>query len=186
MTAPAHGVLYTYEHYQYLPDDGRRYEIAEGELYVTPVPGSFHQTVSRRLQFALMRDLEETGIAYVFDAPCDVILADTTVLQPDLAIIAVSRKSIITPRGIEAPPDCVVEILSKSTEGRDRHLKRAVYAKFGVREYWLVDPDLGSVEALELAGDAYRLRARFDRASTLTSAVFSQAKVVLEKVFAPL
>ena len=68
-------VPYTYQEYQYLPNDGRRYEIVEGELYLTPAPSPMHQTVSRRLQFALMKQLEEPGVAFVFDAPFDVILS---------------------------------------------------------------------------------------------------------------
>ena len=183
---PSGSVALTYEQYQYLPDDGRRYEIIEGELYATPAPGSFHQTVSRRLQFELMRCLEMPEIAYVFDALCDVLLADTTVIQPDLAIVSLARKSIISARAIEGPPEIVVEIFSPSTRGRDEHLKRSLYAKFGVKEYWLVDPELGQVQALALEGAEYKLRARFDRASTLDSVCFSEVGVKLEPVFRPL
>ena len=139
-------VPYTYRDYCSLPDDGRRYELIDGDLFVTPSPATFHQTVSRRLQYALMTILENTGIAFVFDAPCDVILSDTTVMQPDLAIVRMDRKEIVAKRGLEGPPDVVVEILSPSTQDRDRHIKRAAYSRFGIGEYWIVDPAHGSIE----------------------------------------
>src|SRR5689334_1183493 len=86
---------FTYEDYCRLPDDGQRYELIDGEFYVTPAPTSMHQTVSRRLQHRLMLQLEDPGLAVVFDAPFDVILANTTVVQPDLCVIKTERKGMI-------------------------------------------------------------------------------------------
>jgi len=178
-------VRLTYEDYQYLPSDGRRYELVEGELCVTPAPDPFHQTVSRRLQHALMAQLEDNGVAFVFNAPVDVILSETTVLEPDLVILRQSRKELISKRGIEGPPDVVVEILSPASRGQDRHLKRSTYAQYGIGEYWIVDPDIGLIEVHVLEGRGYKLAARFDRASTLSSAAFDEIAVPLASVFRP-
>lgn len=179
-------VPYTYREYCYLPADGRRYELVEGELYVTPAPAPFHQTVSRRLQFALMSQLEQPGIAFVFNAPCDLILSETTVVQPDLVIVGSGRRHLITDRGIEGPPEVAIEILSPSSKGQDRFLKSAAYARFGIPEYWIVDPDHAWVEVYRLAESQYQLEVRFDRASTLRSPAFLEIAIPLEPVFRPL
>ena len=179
-------VPYTYQEYCYLPNDGRRYEIIEGELYVTPSPSSMHQTVSRRLQFALMSQLELPGIAYVFDAPYDIILAETTVVEPDLAIIRKTRRSSISKRGFEGPPDVAVEILSSSTRGNDVVLKKAAYARAGIQEYWIVDPDLGHVEVFRLKETGYDQGVLFDRSATLTSPAFPEVTIPLVPIFEPL
>jgi Uma2 family endonuclease len=178
-------ILFTYQEYALLPDDGRRHELIEGDFYGTPAPSSFHQTVSRRLQHRLMTQLEDTGVAVVFNAPWDVILADTTVVQPDIALVRASRKSAISSRGMEGPPDVVVEILSLSSRGIDDELKKATYARFGVREYWIVEPDLGFVSVFRSDGGPYRLHVRYDRASTLTSVEFAEISVPLAPIFEP-
>jgi Uma2 family endonuclease len=179
-------VPYTYQEYCYLPNDGRRCEIVEGELYVTPTPSSMHQTVSRRLQFALMSQLDVPGIAMVFNAPFDVILAETSAVQPDLAIIRKSRRDSISKRGFEGSPDVVVEILSPSTRGNDIFLKKAAYARLGIQEYWIVDPDLGHVEVFRLKENGYDPGVLFDRAATLTSPSFPEVAIPLVPIFEPL
>jgi Uma2 family endonuclease len=179
-------VRFTYREYACLPADGRRWELVDGDFLVTPAPAPLHQTVSRRLQYALMTQLEETGIAFVFNAPIDVILEETTVLQPDLAIVAADQRGSVSERGIEGPPALVVEILSPSTTTNDRFLKRGLYARFGVGEYWIVDPLNGFVEVMVLEPSGYRIAARHDRASTLTSPRFAEVSIGLERVFRPL
>jgi Uma2 family endonuclease len=186
MAPTRRGVQFTYREYALLPDDGRRHELIEGDFYVTPAPSTFHQTVSRRLLHALMTQLEDTGIALVFDAPCDVILSDTTVVQPDLAIVRLSHREIVSERAIEGPPSVAVEILSPSSKGQDQFLKRSVYAKFNIPEYWIVEPDHGFVTQLRIddAG-AYQQHARLDRASTLTSPEFPEISIALAPIFRP-
>ena len=179
-------VPYTYQEYCYLPNDGRRYEIIEGDLCVTPAPSSMHQTVSRRLQYALMTQLEMPGIAYIFDAPFDIILAETSVVEPDLAIIRKSRRDSISKRGFEGSPDVVVEILSPSTRGNDVFLKKAAYARLGIQEYWIVDPDLGHIEVFRLKENGYDPGVLFDRAATLTSPSFPEVGILLVPIFEPL
>ena len=174
----------TYEEYAVLPEDGRRWELIDGDFEVNPAPSPRHQTVSRRLQFELMRALEEPGRALVFNAPIDLILSPHQVLQPDLAIIRSDRQELVTERGIEGPPDIVVEILSPGTRLLDQRLKKAVYARFSVREYWLVEPVGGQIELYRLASSGdFEIEQRFDRASRLTTPSFSEVNIELARVF---
>jgi Uma2 family endonuclease len=174
----------TVREYRLLPEDGRRWELVEGAFVVTPAPTPLHQRVSRKLQYELMTQLERTWLAEVIDAPIDVVFDELNVVQPDLVIVASARRSIITERAVEGPPDVLVEILSPSSVDRDRHLKRRLYAHFGVREYWLVDPARGFLEALRLGDQGYMLRERCDRASNLRCPDFPTLDVPLSDVFA--
>jgi Uma2 family endonuclease len=180
---PRKPVPFTYRDYAALPDDGKRHELIEGEFYVTPSPNTLHQTVSRRLLRILMEQLEDPGIAQVFDAPTDVILDDTTCVVPDIVVVRNTRSSIITKRAVEGVPDLIIEILSPSHPGNDKFLKRSTYARFAIPEYWIVDPD-GWVTVLRSgATDKYDLEARFDRASTLTSEEFPEISIPLAQIF---
>lgn len=173
---------YTYREYCLLPEDGRRWELVDGDLLVSPSPTPRHQTVSRRLQFALMDQLEQPGLAQVFNAPMDVVLSDTDVVQPDLLVVA--DPAAVGDKAIVGVPDLVVEILSPSNPERDRYLKKAVYERFGVEEYWVVDPDVGSVEAWVPGPDRrYTRRALWYSSDTATAARFPAVAVKLADVF---
>jgi Uma2 family endonuclease len=174
----------TYDEYRLLPEDGKRYELMDGDLFVSPAPSTRHQTVSRRLQFALMQSLEVPGLAQIFNAPCDVIFEPTSVVQPDLVIVGTARARIITARAIEGVPDVLVEILSPGGSDRDEHLKRRLYERHGVPEYWVVEPEHGFVTIWRLEGGSYGLRARLDRASTLDHPEFPSVQIPLAGVFA--
>lgn len=181
---PQKPVPFTYREYCLLPDDGKRHELIEGEFYVTPSPGTNHQTVSRRLQQILMQQLEDTGIAQVFNAPMDLILDDATCVQPDLFIVRSTRSDLIKPHAIVGAPDLVIEILSPSHPGNDRFLKRGVYARFHIPEYWIIEPEFGFVTVLRSGvPDKYDLEARFNREATLTSEEFPELAVPLPRVF---
>jgi Uma2 family endonuclease len=175
-------VRLTYEDYAALPADGRRWELIDGELELSPAPSPRHQTVSRRLQHELMAQLEDTDIALVFNAPVDLILSPHDIVQPDLVLVR-TGKNIITERAIEGLPDVVVEILSPSSGLMDKRVKRALYARFGVPEYWLVEPQVGSIEICLLRETGLEPALRFDRASRLTSPAFPEIDVNLEHVF---
>jgi Uma2 family endonuclease len=157
MNSPA--TKLTYHDYQFLPDDGKRYEVIDGDLYMTPAPVTRHQMIVTRLSNLLFTYLERNPIGTVLTAPCDVLLSDVDVLQPDLLIVLQSGLARITDKNVQGPPDLVIEILSPGTAGRDRDLKHKRYEHFGVREYWLVDPDQNTVEILRLKEN------RFTRAS---------------------
>jgi Uma2 family endonuclease len=153
-------VVLTYRDYAALPDDGRRYEIHEGELSVTPAPGSKHQIVSMRLGAAVHVHVEARSLGIVVAAPFDVILSDRTIVQPDIVFIATDRVGRISERGIEGAPTLVVEILSPSTRETDRDAKLRLYASYGVPWYWIVDPDARVVEIYRLEAGSYTLSKR--------------------------
>lgn len=129
-----------YSHYVCFPDDGKRHEIVDGEHYVNPAPSTYHQTVSRRIQFELYSQIELRQLGQVFDAPVDLQLGDHTIVQPDIVVVLSDHEQIITPTKIQGIPDLIIEILSPSTAENDRVHKRRVYEAAGVPEYWIVDP----------------------------------------------
>jgi Uma2 family endonuclease len=174
---------FTYQDLVWMPDDGKRRELIDGDVFVTPSPNTVHQTVSRLLQFELMMALERTGLALVFDAPIDVMFDEANVVQPDLIVVHKAHEHIVTMRAIEGAPDIIVEILSPGTAERDRHYKRKLYEHFQVPEYWIVDPEHGQMEILALVDTIYGIRARYDRSSTLTCPLFPTLSVGLLPIF---
>jgi Uma2 family endonuclease len=137
----------TWNDVQQLPDDGNRYEAIEGELYVTPAPSVRHQRICMRLTMALHRLLVEPGLGELFFAPTGVEFPATEEgVQPDLLFVSTQRRGIIADPWIRGAPDLVIEILSPTTAHRDRGVKRKLYDRQGVSEYWIVDPDGGVVE----------------------------------------
>ena len=150
----------TYTDYAAIPEDGRRYELRDGELSVTPAPGTRHQAILRDLLGLLNEHVKRAALGVVFPAPVDCILSDTTVLQPDLVFVEAARQARVTERGIEGAPTLVVEILSPSTARADRTVKASLYARHGVPWYWIVDPEARTIEALALCGGAYEPAVR--------------------------
>jgi Uma2 family endonuclease len=172
----------TYHDYLLIPEDGKRYEILDGELYMTPAPVTRHQIIVGRLHYLLMSYLEAHPIGSVLVAPCDVVLSDTDVVQPDLLFVHKNGVARITEKNVQGPPDVVIEILSPGTAARDRELKRKRYEHFGVREYWLVDPDGTTMEILTLDGGQYRRISFAGRPATLTSPLFPELTLDLERL----
>ena len=152
--------MLTYRDYEALPADGRRYELHDGELSVTPVPGTRHQRVSSALNSILKPHVATHGLGEVLYAPLDMILADTTIVQPDLVYLDPTRAHLVSDRGIEGPPTLVIEILSPSTTRIDRGAKADLYGRNGVPYYWIVDVDARTVEAYGLDEGRYALLAR--------------------------
>ncbi len=152
---------FTYRDYEALPNDGRRYEIHDGELCVTPAPSLEHQIIGSNLVRALMGHVPAVAPGLLLFAPLDVILADrpdeTTIVQPDILYIAPDRMVLTSRRGIEGGPTLAVEILSPSTRRIDRVTKTRLYARYGIPSLWLVDPDARTVEAFVLEGQRYAL-----------------------------
>jgi Uma2 family endonuclease len=171
-------LILTYRDYEALPADGRRYELHEGELSVTPVPSPRHQRVSRKLLVVLNQHVEAHRLGEVFVAPIDCILSDTTIVQPDILYLESQQLSAISPRGIEGPPTLVVEIVSPSTTQIDRSVKLQLYARHGVPYYWIVDPDARSIEAYTLTGAAYQLTARVERSESTSLPPFPDLALV--------
>jgi Uma2 family endonuclease len=149
-------IVLTYADYAAIPSDGKRYELHEGDLSVTPAPGVRHQRVIGSLFVLLRQHVIAAGIGEVLLSPLDCILSDTSVVQPDIVYMAPDRLTAISERGIEGPPTLVVEVLSPSTIGIDRTVKGRLYAKHRVPCYWIVDAEPRTIQAFELSGDAYR------------------------------
>lgn len=156
----------TYEDYVHFPDDGRIHELIGGDHYVAPAPGTRHQRISRHVQHQLMDQLEMTGKAEVYNAPTDIHLTQIDVVQPDLVVIDLARKHIISPKKVNGPPELVVEILSDSTSKRDVTLKKDLYQRAGVPEYWVIDPDRNEVTAYKLSESG-----TYERAGTFTDRI---------------
>ncbi|HEV3051620.1 MAG TPA: Uma2 family endonuclease [Longimicrobium sp.] len=145
---------WTYEEFARLPDDGNRYEVIAGDLYVTPSPSPLHTRIAFQLASILEAFVARHDLGWVTPAPVDVLLGPDDYVQPDVVFLRRERGAKITDRGIEVPPDLVVEVLSPSTAFRDRGLKRERYADFGVPEYWIIDPQAQRLEVYRLAEDA--------------------------------
>ena len=149
----------TWEEVERMPEDGNRYEFIAGRLYVTPAPVTRHQRIVGRLFSALTRILQDAGHGEVFGAPCLVEFPGTTDrVQPDLFFVSTERRGIIARRGMIGAPDLVVEILSPSTAPRDRGVKLDLYARGGVREYWIADPERDEMEVWRFGRDPERER----------------------------
>ena len=162
MTPTPTTIKLSYEDYVGFPDDGKRHELIHGEHYVTPAPLTKHQTISGNLQGHIFQHCQQTKSGRVFVAPTDVKFTETDVVQPDLLFISKDQFHIITRENIQGAPDLIVEILSDSTRRRDERLKRTLYEQHGVKEYWIVDPELDSIKL-------YRLRdGRYDAPHELT------------------
>jgi Uma2 family endonuclease len=139
------------------PEDGRRYELYDGEVYVVPSPIPLHQIVSARLYLAL-QEYTHTHGGVVLYAPLDIVLTEFDVVQPDLLLFTRDRQHLVSPRIVTRfAPDLCVEILSPSTERNDRGRKMKLLAVHGVREYWLVDPESVTIEVYRLAGSGFEL-----------------------------
>ena len=181
---PAGRIVLTYEDYCALPDDGRRYEILEGELSVTPSPSRSHQEFAANLLVVLKQFVTAHGLGTVFMAPFDVILEKTSVVVPDLCFVGRERLEVVTERAVEGAPDLIVEILSPGTARRDRGEKAQLYARHGVRHYWLADPDARVLETLELDAGRYRETARLTGDARFTPTLFPGLEISLSSLWA--
>ncbi len=158
---------WTYEDYADFPDDGKRYEIVEGEVHVTPAANTRHQDIVLRIARGLADHVDAHGGGRVFVAPYDVVLSPTDVVEPDVLFVAEADTHRITKANLQGPPTLAVEVLSDPRHDRVR--KRRLYARFGVSEYWIVDPDGERVEVHRLAGDQYPVPTLLEAGSALVT-----------------
>lgn len=161
-------VKFTYEDYRHMPDD-KRYELIEGDLFMVPSPVTVHQRISRKLEFLLTDFVQRNTLGEVFYAPFDVVLSDEDVVQPDILFISNQNSHIITRENVQGAPDLVIEITSQATAYRDREIKRKLYARHGVREYWLVDPDNETIEVMVWREEGFQTAAVYARGEELQS-----------------
>jgi Uma2 family endonuclease len=161
---PAHaGVRLTYDDFVHFPDDGQRHELIDGEHYVTPSPNTKHQRVLGHLHRLIGNYLDNHPLGEVFLAPFDVVFTDFDVVEPDLVYMSRDRAAkILTEKHVRGTPELVVEIGSPGTRKRDETIKRHLYERAGVSEYWFVDPEVDVIRV-------YRLEAgRFAKVTELS------------------
>jgi len=146
---------WTYSEFARLPSEGStRHEIIDGELVVTPSPTGRHQRIVTDMVTLLNVFVRSHGLGQVFTGPLDVLFAEGDYLEPDILFVRSGRADLVTDRGIEGPPDLVVEVLSPSTAARDHGIKLERYRLYGVPTYWVIDPDERTVEVWDLAHGA--------------------------------
>jgi Uma2 family endonuclease len=138
--------LFTYGDYLALPEDGKRYEVIEGHLSMTPVRKPRHQEIQLRLAAILLAHAEKQNLGKVYVAPVDVGLSLVDIVQPDILFVTRDRLSIVTTRNIAGTPDLIVEILSAASSQRDQVEKLLLYQRFSLLEYWIVDPEKERVD----------------------------------------
>ena len=184
MMALQTAIKFTYVDYKHLPEsEMERYELLGGELVMVPSPNERHQRVARDLGFILWEYVRQHELGAVYHAPFDVVLSSENVVQPDILFIAAERAHIITEDNVQGAPDLVIEILSPATAGRDRTYKRTLYARYGVGEYWLVDPMARTVEVLTLGERGFEWVAEYRWDEALHSPLLQELEINLREVF---
>jgi Uma2 family endonuclease len=168
------------------PDDGQRHEIIDGVHYVTPCPTMQHQRLLGEIYFELSLYLRQhPGLGEAFLSPFDVVLSTWDVVEPDLLLILETQKSILTEANVQGAPAIVVEILSPSTRRRDQTIKRKLFERAGVLEYWLVDPRDSAVSVFRRDGDRFTVPEMLPAAAILTTALLPGFSLAVSELFKP-
>lgn len=178
-------VRFNYDDFLLFPADGKRHEIIDGDHFMTPSPNTKHQRISFKLSAAFADFLATHRLGEVFAAPYDVVLSDEDIVEPDLLFISAARAAIITEKNIQGPPDLVVEILSAGTRKIDEVVKRKLYERYGVRGYWIVDPELDTVKIHRLTDQGYVRAAELAREAndTLSTPLLPGFQMPLAEIF---
>lgn len=175
---------WTYEDYLALPDDGRRYEIIEGVLYVTNAPDIDHQFAVSELLGEMRAFVKQHNLGYVLTAPFEVHLSERSrPVQPDILFIRTEQWPGPGVKFFEGSPDLIVEVLSPASIRTDRHVKFNAYEQAGVPEYWVVNPKLRSVEVYTLSNDEYGLLGQFAGDELVLSKVLEGLAIVTRTLF---
>ncbi len=162
---------WTYRDYARLPEDGMRYEVIRGELFMAPDPRPLHQVVITLISYFLVEFLRVNRLGKTFVSPIDVVLPQQLgdPVQPDIVFIANERLSIVGELNIQGAPDLVMEVLSPSNPEYDRTLKYEIYAEAGVPEYWIIDPHERTIEVFALRDGSYEQLGRYGEGETARS-----------------
>jgi len=174
--------LFTYDDLAQLPDDGKRYELAGGELIVSPAPTYDHQRIGWQFSRLLMR-AEDAGYGQGVVAPGDVVFGPYRVAQPDLLFIQRERLNIVNRGKIEGAPDPIIEILSSGTRDHDLGWKKTLYAREGVRFYWITDPIARTVLSFVLSTASYNEASLLGLGDTLDCPLFPGITVEVARLF---
>ena len=166
---------YTYDDYATMDDD-RRYELIEGELYMVPAPNFQHQSISRDLGVVLWEFVKENNLGTVLYAPFDVV-------QPDIIFVSKGKLGLITEKNLRGAPDLAIEILSTSTKERDNLVKKKLYMEYGVKEFWIVDPDKKAIEVMVLKETGFETFGIYFMEDKLISPLLKGFRLDLKEVF---
>jgi Uma2 family endonuclease len=175
--------LMTYDDYVALPDDGNRYEVIEGELWVVPAPNRKHQDVVLNIAVELRNFVRAKQLGHVYVAPFDVVLSRTNVVQPDVLFISNDRLDIMTDAGATGAPNLAIEVSSSSTRRRDGVTKLHLYEEFGVDEYWIVDPARATVTVHRRSGEKLAIVAKLQLDDVLQTPLLPGLRVELSSIF---
>ncbi len=182
MTMRRNPVRFNYSDYLLLPED-KRYEILDGDLYMIASPDIQHQRVSLRLTLALAEQTKNGAPGEILEAPCDVILSEDNIVQPDILFVRKEHAGIVGTFNVQGAPDLVIEILSEGTRSKDLELKGKIYGRFGVQEYWIVDPDASTIEALAWSELGYLSAGVFRKSDRMSSPLLPKLKFPLREIF---
>jgi Uma2 family endonuclease len=180
------GVKLTYDDFLLFPDDGNRHELIDGEHYVTPSPASKHQRIVWNLNGLLYIYLQDHPVGKAFSAPLDVVFSQFDIVEPDLLFVSAERAGkVLTETNVQGAPDLVVEIGSPSTRKRDETIKRRLYERFGVVEYWVIDSELDAIKVYRRSSDRYERVAELtlEGGDMLTTPLLPGLDLPLSKIF---
>jgi Uma2 family endonuclease len=180
------GLKLTYDDFVLFPDDGKRHELIDGEHYVTPTPNIRHQQICGDLFALIWTYLEAHPIGRVFGVPVDVVFSQFDVVEPDIQYLSNERAAeVITLQHVRGTPQLVVEIASPSTRKRDETIKRHLYERAGVSEYWIIDPDIDVVRVYRREGDAFGRPIELSREAgdVLTTVLLPGLELSLARIF---
>jgi Uma2 family endonuclease len=184
MSATAASNLLSVSDYLLLPEGGPRYQLIEGDFVMAPSPRGHHQNITGRIFRRLCDWVEKNDAGVVMIAPFDVYLDDNNVYQPDVLFIAKARlDDVYQDDGVHGAPDLAVEVLSPGTARLDKDAKRRVYARAGVAEMWLIDPELRSMQIYRFAENPDRPVAYLELGDTLTTPLLPGFSAPLEKIY---
>jgi Uma2 family endonuclease len=180
------GVKLTYDDFVLFPDDGKRHELIDGEHYVTPSPNLKHQKVSGNLHLLIAAWLEHNAIGQIFYAPFDVVFSKFDVVEPDLLYMSNERAAkVLTKANVQGAPELVIEIGSPGTRKRDETIKRRLYERSGVAEYWVVDPEIDVVRVYRRGAKGFERpqESRAEAGDVLTTPLLPGLTLPLVRIF---
>lgn len=173
----------SYADLERMPEDGRRYELYDGEVFVVPSPIPLHQVVAQRVWWELEEYVRTHGGLAIM-SPIDIVFSEYDVVQPDVVFFTKSRSQLVQMRApIRDAPDLAIEVLSPATAATDRGKKMQMLARYGVPEYWIVDPIAETVEIYTLVSDTYSLIHTAVSADPLRSPLLTELTFPLARIF---